>query len=308
MRTVTRLEQIPADGRPVVLAAGAFDGVHRGHRVLLEHTLDQARRQGGSAWVMTFDPHPLKLLRPEVAPPLITSTPHKLQLLRAVGLDGCVVLPFTPTLAAVQAEPFIADLKRTVPGLHTLVVGANWTFGHQARGDTRLLRQLAPRYGFAADIVEGVSLRDDTISSTRIRKAVSTGHLDLAADLLGRPFSMYGTVIHGTKLGRQLGWPTANVDPHNEVRPPAGIYAVRMQVEGTLHPGAAFLTDFPDPRKGPPDVVEVHLIDRTLDLYDLEVEVFFERHLRHEQRFDNLEALKRQIALDIEHARAALNL
>lgn len=308
MRTVTRLDLIQEDARPVVLAAGAFDGVHRGHRVVLERALDRARRIGGLAWVMTFDPHPLKLLRPDTAPPLITSTPHKLQLLRAVGVDGCAVLPFTPSLAAVPAEPFLADLKRAVPGLHALVVGSNWTFGHQAQGDTRLLRELAPRYGFAADIVEGVSLREDTISSTRIRRAVSEGHLDVAADLLGRPFSMYGTVIHGTKLGRQLGWPTANVDPHNEVRPPAGIYAVRMQVEDSLHPGAAFLTDFPDPRKGPPDVVEVHLIDRTLDLYDLEVEVFFERRLREERRFDNLDALKQQIALDVEHARAALNL
>lgn len=308
MRTITRLDQLQGETRPVVLAAGAFDGVHRGHRVVLQRALDHARRRQGSAWVMTFDPHPLKLLRPEIAPPLITSTPHKLQLLRALGLDGCAVLPFTPALAAVEPEAFIADVKRAVPALDTLVVGTNWTFGHRAQGTTAMLRTLAARHQFSADVVEGVSLKDQTISSTRIRKAVASGHLDEAADLLGRPFSMYGTVIHGTKLGRQLGWPTANVDPHNEVRPPAGIYAVRMMVQGTLHPGAAFLTDFPDPRKGPPDVVEVHLIDRTLDLYDLDVEVFFEKRLREEQRFDNLDSLKRQIALDVEHTRAALNI
>lgn len=306
MRTITRLDQLQEETRPVVVAAGAFDGVHRGHQVVLQRALQQARTLGGTAWVMTFDPHPLKLLRPESAPPLITSTPHKLQLLRAFGLDGCAVLAFTPALAAVEAEPFIADLRRAVPQLATLVVGANWTFGHRARGDTRLLRELAPRYGFTVDIVEGVHLGGQPISSTRIRKAVAGGQLDEAADLLGRPFSMYGTVIHGTKLGRQLGYPTANVDPHNEVRPPAGIYAVRMHVEGAVHPGAAFLTDHPDPRKGPPDVVEVHLIDRDLDLYDREVEVFFERRLRDEWRFDSLEALKKQIALDVAEARAAL--
>ena len=307
MRTITRLDQLQTDARPVVLAAGAFDGVHRGHRVVLQRALDHAQRLHGTAWVMTFDPHPLKLLRPDIAPPLITSTPHKLQLLRALGLNGCAVLPFTPALAVMEPETFIAELKRDVPQLDTLVVGANWTFGHRAQGNTTLLRELADRHGFHADVVEGVSLKDQTISSTRIRKAVSAGHLDEAADLLGRPFSMYGTVIHGTQLGRQLGYPTANVDPHNEVRPPAGIYAVRMQVEGALHPGAAFLTDFPDPRKGPPDVVEVYLMDRTLDLYDLEVEVFFEKRLRDEWRFDNLDALKKQIALDVAHARAALN-
>lgn len=306
MRTITRLDQLQEETRPVVLAAGAFDGVHRGHQVVLQRARQHARDLGGSAWVMTFDPHPLKLLRPDIAPPLITSTPHKLQLLRALGLDGCAVLSFTPALAAVEAEPFIAELRRTVPQLATLVVGANWTFGHRAQGDTRLLRELAPRYGFSVDIVEGVHLGGQPISSTRIRKAVAGGQLAEAADLLGRPFSMYGTVIHGTKLGRQLGYPTANVDPHNEVRPPAGIYAVRMHVEGAVHPGAAFLTDHPDPRKGPPDVVEVHLIDRDLDLYDREVEVFFERRLRDEWRFDNLEALKKQIALDVDDARSAL--
>ena len=308
MRTITRLEQLQEETRPLVLAAGAFDGVHRGHRVVLQRALELARNLQGSAWVMTFDPHPLKLLRPEIAPPLITSTPHKLQLLRALGLDGCAVLPFTPVLAAVEAEPFIAGLKAAAPTLAKLVVGANWTFGHGAQGTTEWLRELAPRYGFAADIVEGFQLGGQVISSTRIRKAVSQGQLDEAADLLGRPFSMYGTVIHGTKMGRQLGYPTANVDPHNEARPPAGIYAVRMDVEGVIHPGAAFLTDHPDPRKGPPDVVEVHLIDRDLDLYDREVEVFFVKRLRDEWSFDHLDALKQQIALDVAQARAALGM
>ncbi len=308
MRTVTRLEQLQEESRPIVLAAGAFDGVHRGHQVVIQHALDRARAVGGSAWVMTFDPHPLKLLRPDIAPPLLTSTPHKLRLLQALGLDGCALLTFTHTLAAVEPEPFIADLKQAVPHLAALVVGSNWTFGHRARGTTRWLGELAPRYGFTADIVAGVTLGGQAISSTRIRKAVSAGQLDDAADLLGRPFSMYGTVIHGTKLGRKLGYPTANVDPHNEVRPPAGIYAVRMHVDGVVHPGAAFLTDHPDPRKGPPDMVEVHLIDRDLDLYGKDVEVFFVKRLRDEQRYKSLDALKQQIALDVAQARGALHL
>ena len=307
MRTITRLEQLQNETRPLVLAAGAFDGVHLGHQEVIRRALGHARRLGGSTWVLTFDPHPLKLLRPDLAPPLITSTPHKLQLLRGQGVDGCAVLAFTHTLAAVEAETFIADLKRAVPALAAIVVGANWTFGHQARGDVRLLGELGQRHGFAVDIVQGVQSGEQAISSTRIRKAVASGNLAEAASLLGRPFSMYGTVIHGTQLGRKLGYPTANVDPHNEVRPPAGIYAVRMLVEGESHPGAAFLTDHPDPRKGPPDVVEVHLIDRDMDLYDREVEVFFEQRLRDEWRFENLDALKKQIALDVAQARAALN-
>ena len=306
MRTITRLDQLQSENRPIVLAAGAFDGVHVGHRAVIHQAMAKARALGGTAWAMTFDPHPLKLLRPEIAPPLITSTPHKLHLLNALGLDGCAVLPFTRDLAAIEPEAFIADLHRAAPTLAAIVVGADWTFGHRARGDIHLLRQLGAKAGFAVDIVDGVLCDGQPISSTRIRKAVAAGDLDAAARLLGRPFSMYGTVIHGTKLGRQLGYPTANVDPHNEARPPAGIYAVRMRVNDTVHPGAGFLTDHPDPRKGPPDVVEVHLIDRDLDLYDLEVEVFFEKRLRDEWTFDSLSALKTQIALDVAQARAAL--
>lgn len=306
MRTITRLEQLREDSRPVVLAAGAFDGVHVGHRVVIQRAIEHARAANGTAWVMTFEPHPLKLLRPEIAPPLITSTPHKLQLLRALGVDGCAVLPFTPALAAIEPELFIEDLCRTTPHLAAIVVGSNWTFGHRGRGDSKLLRELGKKHGFEVEIVEGVLLNEQPISSTRIRKAVAAGDLDEAARLLGRPFSMYGTVIHGAKLGRKLGYPTANVDPHNEARPPAGIYAVRMNVEGVVHPGAGFLTDHPDPAKGPPDVVEVHLIDRTLDLYGLDVEVFFEKRLRDEWRFENFDALKTQIARDVAQAREIL--
>ncbi len=306
MRTVTQLDPLAASGRPIVLAAGAFDGVHLGHRAVLARAQAQARACGGETWVMTFDPHPLKLLRPDLAPPLLTSTPHKLQLLRSLGLDGCAVLPFTPSFAAVEPEAFIENLCRAVPTLHTLVVGSNWTFGHLARGTTDLLRRLAAERGFRADIVDPVPHNGQTVSSTRIRRAVAAGCLGEAEALLGRPFSVYGTVIHGAKLGRQLGYPTANVDPHNEVRPPAGIYAVRFATEGHLYPGAAFLTDHPDPRKGPPDVVEVHLINQNLDLYDREAEIFFVARLRDEWRFDSLDALKAQIAVDVEHARQAL--
>lgn len=306
MRTVTRLEDLGTERRPIVLAAGTFDGVHRGHGEVLARAQAHARAADGQAWVMTFDPHPLKVLKPSQAPALLTSLPHKLQLLRAAGVDGCAVLPFTGPFAAIEPEPFLEQVRRAVPSLRAMVVGANWTFGRGARGTTATLREAGPRLGFDVHLVPGVQWKGHPISSTRVRKAVTAGHLEEAAAMLGRPFSTYGTVIHGTRLGRQLGYPTANVDPHNEVRPPPGIYAVRTRVEERVYPGAAFLTAHPDPRKGPPDMVEVHLLDQQLDLYDREIEIFYVRRLRDEWKFDNLDELKAQIGRDVETARAAL--
>ena len=306
MRTVTRLEQLSGAAAPIVLAAGAFDGVHIGHREVIGQAQGLARALGGEAWVMTFDPHPLKILRPQSAPALLTSTPHKLQLLRDLGVDGCAVLAFTTHFAAVEPEPFLHDLRAAVPTLKAMVVGANWTFGHRARGNSAMLQRFGRTHGFDVQIVDGVVWSGEPVSSTRIRRAVAEGRLADATSMLGRPFSMYGTVIHGTKLGRQLGFPTANVDPHNEVRPPPGIYAVRASVEGATYAGAAFLTAHPDPRKGPPDMVEVHLIDQDLDLYDREMDVAFVQLLRDEWMFDSLDALKAQIALDVAQARALL--
>lgn len=306
MRTITRLEELAAVSRPIVFAAGAFDGVHRGHQSVLRQAQALAREAGGEAWVLTFDPHPLKLLRPDRAPALITSTPHRLQLLRGLGVDGVAMLPFTAAFAAQEPDAFIDHVRESVPALKAFVVGQNWTFGRQARGNTELLRELGRDRDFAVHVMEGLAWNGASISSTRIRNAIGTGALADAEAMLGRPFSIYGTVVHGTKVGRQLGYPTANVDPHNEVRPPAGIYACRTRVEDRSYPSAAFLTANPDPRKGPPDVVEVHLLDVTLDLYDQEIDVKFVMKLRDEWRFDSLDALKAQIALDVAAARAAL--
>lgn len=303
MRTITRLEDLGDETKPIVFAAGAFDGVHRGHQTVLRRALELAASLGGQAWALTFDPHPLKVLRPEKAPALLTSTPHRLQLLRAQRVDGVALLPFTAQFAAQEPEAFMEHMRATVPSLRAFVVGSNWTFGRAARGNVALLTQLGARLGFDVHAMQGVNWDGAPISSTRIRQAISAGQLEASEAMLGRPFSIYGTVVHGTKLGRQLGYPTANVDPHNEVRPPPGIYACRTRVEDREYPSAAFLTARPDPRKGPPDVVEVYLLDAALDLYDQDIDVSFIRKLRDEWKFDGLDALKKQIALDIDAVR-----
>lgn len=304
MRTVHQLEDLKGEPGPLVIAAGAFDGVHLGHRAVLQLALDEAKHLGGSTWVMTFDPHPLKVLRPSAAPALLTATPHKLSLLAGCGLTGTLVLPFNHEFAHQEPEAFIQRLRQNAPALKTLVVGENWTFGHKARGNVALLRELAAGLGFSVRVAGPVVWQDEVISSTRIRKAVAAGDLDAAGAMLGRPFSLMGTVIHGKQLGRQLGFPTANVYPQNEVRPPAGIYAARVRVGTDLFPSAAYFGNKKTHPDG--DIVEAHLIDHTLELYGQEVEVSFIRKLREDRTFPTLDALKAQIALDVDHAREML--
>lgn len=307
MRTESSLGALRTIERPIIFAAGAFDGIHRGHQAVLAEAISRAAASGGEAWVLTFDPHPLKVLRPASAPPLITSTPHRIQLLAQIGVHGVVLLPFTSQFSELEPDAFIRMIREQVPAFRAIIVGENWTFGRAARGNVALLRELGARLSFDVVAVPGVVWNGAPISSTRIRRAVMEGNFAEAEAMLGRPFSIRGTVVHGAKIGRQLGYPTANVDPHNEVRPPPGVYACRTRVDDRVYPSAAFLAAKPDPRKGPPDVVEVHLLGTTLDLYGRNIDVCFVKKLRDEWRFDSIDELKAQIARDCEQARAVLS-
>lgn len=300
MRIANKLEDLQAATKPVVLAAGVFDGVHRGHLAVIETAIADAKRRNGEAWALTFDPHPQRVLRPETAPLMLTSTPHKLELLSHTGLDGVVVQPFTRELAALEPEAFIDFLRDSVPGHASLVVGFNFNFGRRARGDTGMLRDLGTQHGFDVHIVGGLQWHGEGISSTRIRQAITAGKLDDAAAMLGRPFGVLGRVVRGKQLGRQLGFPTANVLPDNEVRPPPGSYAVRARVHGAWVDAAGYI-GHRDRGFGPE--IEVHLLDRSLDLYGAEMEVTFLTLLRPDQQFDSLDALKAQIGRDVAAAR-----
>lgn len=297
MRVLRQLEELGAVSGPLVLAAGFFDGLHRGHQAVLAAARAAAHATGAATWVLTLEPHPLKVLRPQAAPRLLTDTAHKLHLLDQLGVDGCLVLPFTPALAAVEPADFIAQLRRAAPGLIHMVVGPNWTFGHRARGTPALLRELAAAHGFAVTVAEPVLSDGQPISSSRIREAVHAGHLDQAAAWLGRPYSVRGPVVHGRAEGRRLGFPTANVQDTSEVRPPAGIYAVTVAGPGWRAGGAAYL----GPRS--PAVVEVHVLDRTDDLYGQQLDVAFRHRLREHRPFSDAEALRRQIACDVDAIR-----
>lgn len=319
MKLYRRLSDLGREKKPVRLAAGYFDGVHRGHQAVIRRVIAEARLRGETAWIMTFDMHPLKLLLPHAAPPLLTSTPHKIRLLESEGIQGCVVLRFTRVMAGLAPEKFIVKLVQSVRNLRGLVVGRNWTFGKKGEGTPELLKNLGAYHGFEVSVVRPVSWQGELISSTRIRRAVTGGRLDEAAAMLGRAFSISGTVISGRGIGgRRLGIPTANVKLHNEAVPADGVYAIRAVVGHRRYDGVANIGIRPtfsrfskgkDGREGKipgakrHQVLEVHLFGMRADIRGREIEVFFIKKLRAERRFGSIIALKGQIGQDIKQAK-----
>lgn len=307
MKEASSLEAWAETTAPLVLAIGFFDGVHLGHRAVLEAALVRARARGGEAWVLTFEPHPLQVLAPDRAPLLITPPPLKTRALRALGPDGCLLLPFTAALADWTPEEFLARLRAAAPTLVEIVVGENWTFGQGARGGVRLLKDWGEHAGVAVSVVPPVWIDGEPVSSTRIRRAIDAGHMREAARLLGRPFVLAGRVEHGRAIGRTLGYPTANLTMHRELCPPPGVYAVRAAFESREGlAAAAYIGRRPTFDAVADPVLEVHLLEGHPDLYGRELEVSFLETIRDDRRFESPEALREQIAADLTRIRAAL--
>lgn len=290
---------------PVVIAAGVFDGFHLGHRAVIDRAIAGARAAGGTPVVVTFDPHPAAVLRPQSAPPLLTSTRHKIRLLADAGIAHVLVLGFDAAFAAQPPEIFIQALADACRPLREICVGEDWAFGKDRAGNLSLLTVLGKKLGFTATGHLPVIVDGKAVSSTAIRAAVESGALAEAARLLGREFSVLGTVIEGRRLGRTLGFPTANVRPESEQLPPNGVYAVRVLVDGKSHAGIANVGVRPTvSNEGVQRLVEVHLFDFSGDLYDCDIEVFFGRFVRPEQKFPDLDALRAQITSDVASVRA----
>jgi len=302
LRSISELADIAG---PVVIAAGVFDGFHLGHRAVIERAIADARAIGGTPVVLTFDPHPAAVLRPQNAPALLTSTRHKLRLIADAGIAHALVLDFTPEFAAQPPEIFIQALAEACRPLCEICVGEDWAFGKDRAGNLSLLTALGKKLGFTAFALAPVSVDGKAVSSTAIRAAVENGALDDAARLLGREFSVLGTVIEGRRLGCTLGFPTANVRPESEQLPPNGVYAVRASVDGKSQTGIANVGVRPTVSSDAVQrLVEVHLFDFSDDLYGCDIEVFFGRFVRPEQKFPNLDALRAQIASDVASVRA----
>lgn len=314
MNTMSRATSFAAMARapgPLFLAAGFFDGVHRGHQQVMKTACRQARAAAGSFWVLTFETHPLKTLAPGRAPALLTSPAHKARLLERLGADGCLSLPFNRTWAAMEPLAFLDRLLREAPDWRAIFIGRNWRFGRRAAGNTACLRRWAAQHGIDVTTVPPLRCDGQPVSSTRIRAAIKGGRLAAAGRMLGRPFSLFGVVRRGRGMGRKLGYPTANVIPDNEVRPPCGVYAAAVGFDdgsiaaavlnlGTRPTFAAAATD------GARPVLEVHLLDGGRDLYGCTVEVFLLEYLRKERCFPDIETLRRQIAADSSAARRVM--
>ena len=292
------------------MTVGNFDGVHRGHQALVAAARESARSRGGTTVVLTFDPHPSHVLSPHRAPEALLTVGQKAEILGALGVDRLAVLPFTRALAEKTAEDFARDVLQHCLGARSVIVGENFRFGRHRQGDAAHLAQLGRSMGFSVEPVGAVLHDGAPISSTRIRAAVARGEIEAANALLGRAYFLDGRVRHGEGRGRTLGFPTANLELLNEAVPGGGVYACRVRVEAAatspLRPAVVNVGRRPT-FGGGDMIVEVHLLDFQADLYDRVLRVLFVGKLRDEQKFADVDALKRQIAQDAAEARQILS-
>jgi riboflavin kinase/FMN adenylyltransferase len=288
-----------------VLTLGNFDGVHRGHQAILARVVEAARAVGGEAVALTFHPHPVAVLRPDRAPPLITSLRDRIALMAAAELDVLIVQHFTPAFADVSAEDFVERFMVERLGATRVVVGHSVSFGHGRRGDAALLTEVGKRFGFAVEVVGPVRVDGHDVSSSAVRRAIDVGDVTLARTLLGRPHRLGGWVERGRQRGATIGFPTANVHVRTGMWPPAGVYAVRVQHRNRWIEGVANIGTNPT-FGAAPRTLEAHLFDFDADLYGERLSVAFIERLRGEITFPSVEALVAQIARDADEARALL--
>lgn len=293
--------------RSIIAAIGNFDGVHRGHRILIAKTVDAARERAARAGAVVFDPHPRRYFRPDDPPFLITTPATRDRLLQEAGAEIVQPLVFDRALASLTPGAFVRDVLKERLKLAGVVVGGDFRFGAGRAGDAAGLSALCGDYGLSALIIEPVaqSGHSDKIGSTAIREAIMSGAVDRAAEMLGRRWSVSGVVETGRKLGRTLGFPTANLTLGELIEPRRGVYAVRTSIDGRFLDGVANFGRRPTVGS-PAPLLEVHLFDFEGDLYGAEIEVSFVRFIRDEMKFDGLEPLKAQIALDCDVAKKIL--
>ena len=288
-----------------VATIGNYDGIHRGQRVVLERVVERAREAGAPSVVISFDPHPLSVLRPESAPQRLTTDEQREGLLRDLEIDALLVLRFTPELARVEARAFVETFLHQRLAVREIHVGSGFAFGRDRLGNLELLRELGLRFGFEAHGVEEVVSQGRVISSTRIRRALLEGRVEEALDLLGRPFALRGRIVRGDRMGARLGWPTINLQTENELIPAPGVYS-----------GRAFFPSFPATfdcvtnigtrptvYENFQQVVESHILGFHSDVYGETVEVSFYKRLREEQMFPTVMDLSAQIGRDVEATR-----
>ena len=304
MKVIHAARELQPDSRGVCVAIGMFDGLHLGHQQVIRRTIADARAAECASVVLTFDRHPNSIVAPRRVPPLIYSLPQKLRAIASLGVEITLLIHFDEAFSRQTGEQFIRSLVRDFGRVANVCVGNAFVFGRGRSGDLALLQRLGRELNFGVQGLPAVSLDQQVISSTRIRETIRRGDLASACQMLGRPYGLAGPVIPGDRLGRQLGFPTANLDTTGLVLPPHGVYAVQAKLEhdvfqGVLNIGCRPTLGHPLPQLR----VEAHLLDFEGDLYGKELEVTPVKKLRDEKKFPSLEALREQIALDSAEAR-----
>jgi len=285
-----------------VLALGNFDGLHRGHLKIIERVRRGAAEHGGTPMAMTFDPHPSRVVRPDKAPPLLMTKEQRLEALERAGIAAVAVVRFTHELSQWNPETFVRTVLVDWLRVSEVWVGANFLFGHDRGGNFSTLRSLGQRYGFRADKIDPVRYKEFVVSSTRVRRLVAEGRMDEAGALLGHQFYVDGRVVAGKRRGRELGFPTANLETDNELLPPNGVYATMTTIDGIVHPSitnVGLRPTFGDTTK---TMIEAYVLGFHGDLYGRQVRLGFVQRLRDERTFEDVDALRAQIEADLRRA------
>lgn len=304
MEIIRDLEAFTRHPYPVT-AIGNFDGVHMGHRAILRSAIERARAAGGTAFALTFDPLPAKLLVPERAPKLILVPDDKLELLRLSGIDGVIVINFTLELSLLTPRDFVCDYLLGKIGAREVVVGHSVSFGHNRAGNAAVMVELGREFGFDTNVVGPVKVGGLEVSSTKVRELIQAGEMRSAAKLLGRSHFVHGPVVRGRERGRTIGFPTANIESETECIPPDGVYATRVILDDGGYPSIMNIgmrPTFGETTRA----IEAHIFDFARDIYGVRVKLEIIERIRGERKFDSADALKRQIALDLGKAREIL--
>jgi len=292
----------------VVAAIGNFDGIHRGQQAIFSRIIALAVEKDLQSVVVTFEPHPVAVLRPEEAPARLTTLEQKTRLLDELGVDVLAVVSFTAEFSQTPAEVFVEQFLHQKLGVDEIVVGSQFAFGRQRQGDLELLERMASRLGFAVRGIEEVEFRGEPVSSTRIRRAVRVGNVEKANAMLGRAYSIRGRVSRGKGRGKTLGWPTINIEPQSDLLPADGVYVTKV-VLAQFASSRGCVTNIgcrPTFPNSPRRVVESHILDFDQEVYGAEVELYFLERLRDERAFPSAEALAEQIAQDVAEGREYL--
>jgi riboflavin kinase/FMN adenylyltransferase len=297
----------PDDTRPAwlvhpVLALGNFDGLHRGHLKIIERVRRGAAEHGGTPMAMTFDPHPSRVVRPDKAPPLLMTKQQRIEALEQAGIAAVAVVRFTHELSQWDPEMFVRTVLVEWLRVSEVWVGANFLFGHDRSGNFSTLRSLGQRYGFRADKIDPVRYKEFVVSSTRVRRLVSEGRMDEAGALLGHQYYIDGEVVHGTRRGHELGFPTANLDTKNELLPPNGVYATTATIDGIVYPSITNVGIRPTFGDTTKTMIEAYVLGFDADVYGRMLRLGFVQRLRDERKFEDVDALRAQIEADRRRA------